>query len=308
MIYIFLGNEVNIVKERVNKVINELEIDNIIKYDFSESSITEIIDEVNYVDLFNERKLIIVNDISFKKLKDIDEKRLIDYINNQNDNVIIFKCCDESLDERKSLTKLFREKCNLVVCEKLDYKTLGDYVTNMFNSEGKKITFNQVRKILDYCEYNTDITINEVNKLLLYKIGEDVIFDEDIETVISKNPEKEIFNLNEVVLKKDIGACLDSYKVLVSSNVDETLIIDSLAKQFRLLFQVKLLIGSMDEFNLSKTLKVKSFVIKKIMPYVRSYKEEEIINILYRLSEADSDIKVKGFDKSKVLESFFMSL
>lgn len=308
MIYIFIGNEINIVKEKINETINSLNIDNIIKFDFSESSINEIIDEVNYVDLFNEKKLIIVNDISFKKLKDKDEEKLIKYIENQNDNVIIFKCVDESLDERKSLTKLFRSKCNLVICEKLDYKTLHEYVTNMFKEEKKTITFNQVKKILDYCEYNADIAINEVKKLLLYKIGEDVISDEDIDNVVSRSNEKELFNLNEKVLKKDIGGCLESYKILVSSNVDSTIIVDNLAKQFRMLYQVKLLIGSMDEFNISKTLKVKSFVIKKLIPFVRSYKEEEIINILYRLSEVDSDIKVKGYDKNKVLEAFFMSL
>lgn len=307
MIYIFLGNEINIVKERIESTIKELNIENIIKYDFSESSITEIIDEVNYVDLFNEQKLIIVNDITFKKLKDKDEEKLINYINNQNENVIIFKCIDESLDERKTLTKLFREKCKLIICEKLDYKTLGDYVTKMFEAEGKKITFNQVRKILDYCEYNTDITINEVRKLLLYKMGENFLSNEDIDTVVSKNPEKELFNLNEMVLKKNIGGCLDSYKILVSSNVDETIIIDGLAKQYRLLYQTKLM-NSNNEYEISKELKVKSFVIKKLLPYVRQYKEEEIIDKLYKLSEIDSDIKIKGIDKTKALESFFLSL
>ena len=66
MIYIFIGTEINIVKEKINETVKSLDIENIIKYDYSVSSITEIIDEVNYVDLFNERKLIIVNDISFK--------------------------------------------------------------------------------------------------------------------------------------------------------------------------------------------------------------------------------------------------
>lgn len=307
MIYIFLGNEINIVKERIENTIKELNIENIIKYDFTESSITEIIDEVNYVDLFNEQKLIIVNDITFKKLKDKDEEKLINYINNQNENVIIFKCIDESLDERKTLTKLFREKCKLIICEKLDYKTLGEYVTKMFEAEGKKITFNQVRKILDYCEYNTDITINEVKKLLLYKMGENFLSNEDIDTVVSKNPEKELFNLNEMVLKKDIGGCLDSYKILISSNVDETIIIDGLAKQYRLLYQTKLM-NSNNDYEIGKELKVKSFVIKKLLPYVRQYKEEEIIEKLYKLSEIDSDIKIKGIDKTKALESFFLSL
>ena len=308
MIYIFIGTEINIVKEKINETVKSLDIENIIKYDYSVSSITEIIDEVNYVDLFNERKLIIVNDISFKKLKDKDEEKLINYINNQNDNVIIFRCVDETLDERKTLTKLFRSKCNLVVCEKLDYKTLHAYVTNMFKEEKKTISFNQVKKILDYCEYNTDVTINEVNKLLLYKIGEDVISDEDIDNVVSRSNEKEMFNLTEMVMKKDIGGCLESYKILVSSNVDSTIIVDNLAKQFRMLYQAKLLMSSLDENNLAKRLGVKTFVLKKIFSYVRSYKEEEIINILYRLSEVDSDIKLKGLDKNKVLEAFFMSL
>ena len=58
----------------------------------------------------------------------------------------------------------------------------------------------------------------------------------------------------------------------------------------------------------AQELKVKSFVIKKLLPYVRQYSEEEIIDKLYKLSEIDSDIKIKGFDKIKSLESFFISL
>ena len=81
------------------------------------------------------------------------------------------------------------------------------------------------------------------------------------DTVVSKNPEKELFNLNEMVLKKDIGGCLDSYKILISSNVDETIIIDGLAKQYRLLYQTKLM-NSNNEYEISKELKVKPFVIK----------------------------------------------
>ena len=170
MIYFFLGNEINIVKEQINNTIKELDISNIIKYDFTETNINEIIEEVNYVDLFNERKLIIVTEFSLKKLKEKDEQILKEYIEHQNDNVIIFRCIDETLDERKALTKLIKEKCKLIKCEKLDYKLLSEYVTNMFKEEKINITFNQVKKILDYCEYNTDITINEVRKLLLYKI------------------------------------------------------------------------------------------------------------------------------------------
>ena len=74
MIYVFLGEDFNILNKKVNELVNKLNIENIIKYDFNESSISEIINESNYVDLFNEKKLIIVSSFSFKKLKSNNEE------------------------------------------------------------------------------------------------------------------------------------------------------------------------------------------------------------------------------------------
>ena len=119
MIYVFLGKDFNIVKIQIDDLINKLKIENIIKYDFTESSISEIIDEVNYVDLFNEKKLIIVSNFSFKKINEKDEEKLSRYIDNMNENVIIFRCIDDSLDERRKLTKLIRSKCKVEIVEKL---------------------------------------------------------------------------------------------------------------------------------------------------------------------------------------------
>ena len=84
MIYVFLGSEISVLKKKIDETISSLKINNIINYDFSDSSIIDIINEVNYVDLFNEKKLIIVNNFSFKKLKEKDENILIKYIDNMN--------------------------------------------------------------------------------------------------------------------------------------------------------------------------------------------------------------------------------
>ena len=225
MIYVFLGKDFNIVKIQIDDLINKLKIENIIKYDFTESSISEIIDEVNYVDLFNEKKLIIVSNFSFKKINEKDEEKLSRYIDNMNENVIIFKCIDDSLDERRKLTKLIRSKCKVEIVEKLDYKNLHEYVSNLLKENKIKASFNQIKRILDLCEYNVDYTLSEVEKLLIYKIGSNELFDKDIEDVINKNNEKEIFSFTEYVLNKDIGHALDSLKILISSDIDEVFII-----------------------------------------------------------------------------------
>ena len=66
MIYVFLGKEINILKSKMDSLINELGINNIIKFDYGDINFIDIINEVNYVDLFNEKKLIIVSSFSFK--------------------------------------------------------------------------------------------------------------------------------------------------------------------------------------------------------------------------------------------------
>lgn len=308
MIYVFLSNEVNLLKRRIDDIKKESKINNIINYDFDDYNIIDILNEVNYVDLFNDKKLIIVSNFSFKKIKDKDEKEFIRYIDNMNDNIIIFKCIDEALDERKTLTKKLKEKCKIEELKKMDYKTLHEYITNIFRKNNKKITYNQVKEILSRCEYNDDFAINEVEKLLLYKLGEEVITDEDIEKVINKNNEKEIFALTDAVMKKNIKQIYESYDILIKSNMEPIALIDSLEKQFRTLYQVKVLSKTMNERDIVKKLGINAYVVKKAYENINNYKEEELIDKLYELSDLDIDIKINGLDKYKVLENFFLKI
>ena len=307
MIYVFLGNEISILKSKINELINKLNISNIIKYEYDETSIIDILNELNYVDLFNEKKLIIVNNFTFKGIKEKEEKILSNYINNMSDNVLILKCKDENLDSRKSIIKLLKEKCKVEELKKLDYKSLHDLVTKIFKENGINVTYNQVKKILEMTENNTDITLLEVNKLLMY-IDDKKLTDEIIDKVVSTSNEKEMFRLNDAVMNKDIAKIFESYKIILSSGVDSIAIIDFLSKQFRTLYQVKILSKSKNPDLISKELGIKPYVIKKMYDIMNNFKEEEIINIMYKLSDMDIDIKVNSLDKDKLLEMFFLNI
>ena len=308
MIYVFLGNEINIIKRKIDVLVDELKIDNIIKYDYDSVSMDDILNEINYVDLFNEKKLLIVSNFTFKKMKAKEEKALSDYINHMNDNVIILKCIDEKLDSKKNIIKLLNEKCKVIELVKMDYKTLHEYVTKIFSDNKKKITYNQIKNILSLCENDTDSVLNEVNKLLLYKLDSDTITDEDIENVISKNSEKEMFKLNDAVMNHNIPKMLESTKTLVSSGVDEVVIIDYLSKQFRTLYQIKVMSKDTGAQTITSRLSINPFVFKKMLDVVGKFSEEKLLNIIYKLSDADISIKVEGLDKSKVLENFYLSI
>ena len=145
MIYVYLGNEINILKMRINELISSLDIKNIIEYDYSNTSINEILEEVCYIDLFNEKKLIIVSSFTFKKMKDKEKESLKKYIDNMNENVIIFKCIDEKLDSKDSLIKKLKEKCKVVEIVKMDYKATHEFITKILKDNGFNVSYDVVK-------------------------------------------------------------------------------------------------------------------------------------------------------------------
>ena len=87
-----------------------------------------------------------------------------------SNNTIILKCIDDSLDERKKLTKLLKDKCKVTICAKMDYRSLHAYLEDMFKELNINITYDQVSKIMFLCDNNVDVSINESNKLILYSL------------------------------------------------------------------------------------------------------------------------------------------
>ncbi len=308
MIYVFTGNEINILKDKINNLIKKLGIKNVIKYDYEDVSVTDILNEINYIDLFNEKKLIIVNNWSFKNLKDNDEALLLKYIDNMNENALILKCKDDILDNRKHIIKVLKEKCVVEEIQAMDYKCLHEYVTKIFKDNKINITYKQVQKILSLTENNVDITLNEVNKILLYLGNDKNITDEIIDDVVSINNEKEMFKLSNAVMERNTGKMFDSYKIILSSGVDPIVIMDFLSKQFRTLYQVKNMINNNSDTEISRILGVNPYIVKKMIDYSNDFKNEEIIKIISNLGDIDVDVKVNGLDKNKLIEMFFINI
>ena len=108
-------------------------------------------------------------------------------------------------------------------------------------------------------------------------------------------------------MNKDLAQALNSYKILISSNIDSTIILDNIAKQFRLLMQIKAT-NTYNEQELSRKLGVNPYTIKKLYPYTNEYSNEEIVDILYKLSQIDIDSKVYSYDRNSLLETFLITL
>ena len=113
MLYLFYGTEEYLIKKEINKIITDSKIDkiNINNYDLENTFLNEIIDDALTFSLFDERKIIIVDNsyiftgTTNKKLPEQNLKILEDYLDNYNPNtIIIFTVNKEKIDSRKKIT------------------------------------------------------------------------------------------------------------------------------------------------------------------------------------------------------------
>ena len=121
-----------------------------------------------------------------------------------------------------------------------------------------------------------------------------------------RNYEKELFAFSNAVMNKEIGDAFNCYKILMNMNIEISVLVDYLSKQFRTLYQIKNINGSF--YDISKKLGVNEYVIKILYNSINIYSDEEILNILCKLYDIDEGIKIYGYDKNKIFENFIISL
>lgn len=83
--------------------------------------------------------------------------------------------------------------------------------------------------------------MNELDKLMLYKLEERAIYTPDVESLVVRSLEQNIFLLLDKMIALDISGALSIYYDLLKQKEEPIKILALIASQFRLLTQIKLL-------------------------------------------------------------------
>lgn len=299
MTYLILGKE-NLINKEIKDLIEKNKIDNlsIAKYDLKEQKIEDAMDDINTTNLFNNKKVIII-----KNIKNIvNEKILIEYLNNQNDNLLLITST-EKLDERKKITKEIKEKSKVI--------DLNNYDLTAFAKESLKdykISGLDINTLLDYCGYDYDTLKNEIEKLKMYKLNEKEITKEDIKKSVRKNFDSNIFDLINNLNKKDKAKVFEIFYGLLDQKEDEIKILVILANNYRLLYQIKKLKEEKTDKEIISIYNMNPYRLKKLKEQSNFYTDKELLKIMKDLSELDIAIKSGKIDKKTGLELFLASV
>ena len=314
-LYLIYGIEDYIIDEAIKKIITDNNIidDNIIKYNLDEVNVSLALEEASTVSMFDSKKLVICEGCTFltgenKKEINHDIDSLIKYINNPfTDVFLVFVVGKEKLDDRKKIVKELKKNSTVIEAQKKENYNLNNYIIDYVNKNGYNMSKNACIKLIERAGNNLSNLISECDKIFLYKDDEKNITEEDIENLVFKNIEDNIFELTNAVMNKDKKKIINIYKDLILMGEEEIKLIVMLANQFRMILQVKLMVkNGYKERDMATIIKEHPYRVKLAMQ--SNFKINELENYLIKLEELDYSIKSGKLDKSFGFEMFLLNI
>ncbi|WP_326908528.1 DNA polymerase III subunit delta [Sedimentibacter sp. MB31-C6] len=256
------------------------------------------------------KKLCIIKNSSFLtstgSLNKKEEEITLDFIDKGYDSyIIIFLIKGGKPDLRKKAVKKLKNGNCIFEINKLNEAELSKYILEEFKRNKIDISLSDADYIANnsgYLEYESNISLyeinNEVNKLLSYSMESKRIQREDIDNLMVKSIESNIFKLVDNICEGNKDKGFEVLEEMLLNNTSEQYIIHMIVRQYRMIYQYVLLKTKNYNFNeIMKKMKIKKFVASKLEKQSKKLTLNQIEKYMVKFIEIDRKIKVGEIDK-----------
>ncbi|MDD3383189.1 MAG: DNA polymerase III subunit delta [Bacilli bacterium] len=321
MIYIIYGVQEPIVKKQINNLISntlkKVTDFNLVNFDFEQSSIKQIIDDVSTYPFFDDQKLVLVKKADFlfdiKNLKpyvdnDInlnDISLLVNYAANQNSfTTLVLTFLGKKLDTKNENVKKILNFSKIIEVNDISKDDWPIVIKKLFNNRKIDITEKALSSFISRVGTDLVDVINEVDKIALYsdKIDENVI-----KNLVAVPLEKSEFGIANSLINRDNSTALSIYRDLKTQNIEPIYLISIMGSQIRFLYQVSYLkkIGK-NEAEIADELGAKISRVAINLRKMGSVTLDDMLKTLNDLSQLDYKIKSGKIDRFQGLELFLI--
>ncbi len=284
--YLLYGDDNYVLSKAYGLIYNALDITmpELNEYKFNEDSIDfdEVTKALLTMPMMSNHKMVFVNAVNKPKLVNLDA--FIEYLQMPNSSSVVVINAGENVKDFDKIKNLV----TLVDCNRLKQDVLSGVIVNELSSHKKQITATALNKLCNYCLNDLSAINNEIIKLVNYSTN-DIIIDEDIDAVVTKSFEFQIYELSEALAKKQSDKCFQIIASLKDKKDNIKLILPTISNHFRRLFYIAISDVSVPE--ISTMLGVKEFAIKKGAEQSRLFTKKQLKNIVDCFAELDYETK-----------------
>lgn len=215
-------------------------------FDMKETSYAEVELDLVSLPFFADEKIVILDhllDLTTAKkrvLTDEDLKQFESYLEMPSESTKLVIFAEGKLDSKRRLVKLLKREAQIVEAATPKDQDLKRYFASQAQELGLKFVGDSLDQLLLKSGY--DFGELQKNLALLQAYNEDgQITLEDVEEAVPKTLQDNIFDLTQMILKRQIDQASNLVKDLRLQGEDEIKLIAIMLGQFRLFTQVKIL-------------------------------------------------------------------
>lgn len=313
MNYILYGPQYPMIKKRLKKILSERlgEDDgfNVVRYDYKEELIDEIISETEMLPLGYDNKAVVVDNASFlenKAKKDVVE-RFVAAVKNSSDAIdIILILRNDNLDSKNPIVTYIKDNGQIFEFLNLSAEEWPKYARKYFADRNVEIEPAAISEFISRVDGDLIRFINEAEKLCLYS---DHVRVSDIALMVNKPLEDDAIQIAYALLRGDNASALENYRdlKLVDSKATDYLI-PLLASQFRFISQVLFLSSrGLDKKEIASQLGSSEGRVGASLRNGKRFSRRQIAHALDDLYYLDYQIKSGQIDRFYGLELFLIN-
>ena len=290
-IYLLYGDEpcrVGSYKKKLREAITGGDTMNFNYFEGKNPDVKEIISLADTMPFFADRRLILVDGSGFFKSA---QEELAAYLPQMPDTTcLVF--AESEVDKRNRLYKRVKELGYAAELNKQDTAQLMRWAAGILGRDGRKIS----RPVMEYfLERTGDDMENirmELEKLVCYTMGRDVITKEDVDAVGTVHVTSRVFDMVAAIVAGNTKKAMDLYEDLLTLKEPPMRILFLIARQFNQLLQIKeLTAAGKDKGAMASALKVPPFAVGKLTAQARAFTRDQILSWVTLCVETEEAVK-----------------
>lgn len=265
----------------------------------------EIIDLAETLPFFAPRRVIFITDSGLFKS---GGEKMAEYLSAPCESTV-FIFTESEVDKRSRLYKTLHSKGYVSEFAVQDESTLKRWVAGILAKEGKKITENTVQLFLSKTGSDMENIQMELEKLVCYCMGRDVVTDQDVEAICTMRVSSRIFDMINAIAAGQPKQALELYYDLLALKEPPMRILFLLARQCNLLLQAKeLKTKGYDNRAIAAAIGVAPFVVGKTLTQASKFKTDVLRAAVEKCVEAEEAVKTGRMNDVMSVEVLILSV
>lgn len=268
-------------------------------------SVGEIIDLAETMPFFSDRRVIFITDSGLFKS---GGEKMAEYLSNPSETGF-FIFTENEVDKRSKLYKAVQSKGYAAEFAEQDENTLKRWVAGILGKEKLKVTENTVQLFLSKTGTDMENIQMELEKLICYCMGRDVVTEADVEVVCTVRVSNHIFDMINAIAARQQSRALELYYDLLALKEPPMRILFLIARQCNMLLQAKELSAKgFDNRAIASKIGVPPFVAGKYLGQAAKFKSAALRSAVEKCVDAEEAVKTGRMNDKMSVEILILSV